>query len=394
MVKVGCDTGNQWILLYNTCTTPITLKRGRLTAAAGYPPYTPPHCPGTTHCPEFFAGNLSELVLQPGPIPATISVHYLPLDYGQDTGSILVESDAGDVVVELKGNGGAEGIAVETFQVEAPPLVDWLVMIDPSPSFVSKRAGVRANLESLMRQWSGLSADQRWSFAPADGAPDAGVALLATGEGQTWFHSLDSTLTRDAGFIAEALAAFDTLPVGSEVEACIGPAVQVLSASGQGPRPGAYQSVICITDALEQSPAPSASLAALRALSPLHTTYSAVFGRTSSSCAIEAVDDGAHQALINTAGGVAAGICWPDWWVDFRPFEHGPCSQHTYYLRHWVDSVTLVVVDGQAVPAIDAQGRPAWHLDTTQRNALVFEAAHAPSPGSTLEVRYTWSCGP
>lgn len=285
-------------------------------------------------------------------------------------------------VVALAGQGDFGGPTTDTFRSDARAIVDWLLMVDTSPSFSARRADVRDNVERLLRRPSVECADLRVAFAPADGAADAGVRFSTNDAGSSWTSSLGDD------FVNRALGAFDALPAGSETEACIAPAAQLMS--GEPVRDGGHLFGLCITDALEQSPDPMAALTAFRGSRTTgQHSWGVVSGLTSSTCSIENADDGVHAALVQASNGVRGDICVADWASAVSPAS-SPCTQRlTFFLNDRPRSANELVVriDGQAPPA------SAWSYDASN-NAVVFVAGHEPQPGATLTVDYTPACLP
>jgi hypothetical protein len=253
-------------------------------------------------------------------------------------------------------------------------------MVDTSPSFAPRRAAVRANLATWLAQSYLRCLDLRWAFAPADGAPDAGVTFALNDAGSAW------TSTLDPDFSTRALSAFDALPAGSETEACVGPAAALMQSVP--PRDGGVFGGLCLTDALEQSPTPMASLAQLQARlpGPASTTWSVV-GGFSPGCAVEAQDDGVHGALVTASNGAKESICAPSWWASFTPLGFPTCGARSQYFLGSRPTVTSleVRVDGVLVPMT------AWSYDAAD-NSVRFSSA--PPLGSTITVRYVPTCSP
>lgn len=385
-VRRDCNSPNRNVQLYNTCARPLTVQSVVVGAAAGEGPGGP-NCPGTTPCPEFFlvSGPAPATVIQPGiSTPLLLTLRYRPINYGADTGAVIVSTlEEGDLVVALQGRGDLNQETVDTFRQDPLPIIDVLVMVDASPSFVPKRASVRAGLTPMLTWMSSTCFDARWGFAAADGAPGAGVQLLANDAGVRW------TSSGDPRFVERALSAFDALPVGSEQEACIGPAADVLQDAGA--RPGSFLSALCVTDALEQSPSPMASLQAIQAQrTGSRFSWSAVTARSTSTCAVEAADDGVHGGLVNAAYGTHQDLCDPAWGLNLVGNPSPICGYRTqFYLtsRPASPSELELTIDGQPVPAAD------WTLDATS-NAVVFAPGKAPTPGQTLEIKYRVACVP
>ncbi len=378
-VKQGCAAANRSLQLFNSCAVPLTIDSVVVIAGAGQAPGTR-DCPGVSPCPEFFLVSGTSGTLQPG-ASAFVSVKYRPLDLGSDTGALAVSvRDVGPTLIALTGRGDVGGEQVDTFRDEPLSVVDVLAMVDTSPSFASKRAGVRANFEAWLGSNSLRCTDLRWAFAPADGAADAGVAFALNDAGSAWTSSLEPD------FVARALSAFDALPAGSETEACIGPAVELMQ--NVAPRDGGSFAGLCVTDALEQSTTPMVRLQQLRARTP-SMTWNAVTGLASSSCSVEAADDGVHAALVQASNGAREDLCTPQWWNAFTPLGFPTCGARSqYYLTTRPTPGSLEVrVNGTLIPQTD------WSWDATS-NAVSFVAGHAPPLGSTIEARYSPICVP
>jgi hypothetical protein len=203
--RSDCAAASRTAQLSNTCSTPITLESVRVNSG------------------PFVISNFPAVpTIGPGQSLA-LPVLYTPLAAGLETGTIsVVVKDAETQVLALQGLGELATAVVDTFRDDAWPVVDVLVMVDTSPSFASKRAAVRANLASWLSSRFFTCIDARWAFAPADGAPDAGVAFALNDAGSAWTSRLESD------FVGRALSAFDALPTSSETEACIGPAATLM----------------------------------------------------------------------------------------------------------------------------------------------------------------------
>jgi hypothetical protein len=367
-VAQGCNSPNRNVQLYNACSSALTLTTVELIGAPG--------------AAEFFLvrGLSPGTVLLPGSsTPAVLSFKYAPLDFGLDTAVLRIATpEAGDSILSLTGRGAALAQQVDTFRQESLAMIDMLVMVDASPSFVPKRANVRANLSPLLTRMTNGCFDARLGFAAADGAPGAAVRLLPNDAGASW------TSSTDPRFVELALSAFDALPIGSEVEACIGPAADLVQDAGL--RAGVFSSGLCITDALEQSPSPLTSLQSIRA--PF--MWSTVTAFATSTCGVESADDGVHQNLVNLSSGVREDICNPTWWQSFVGLTSPVCGlRDTFYLTSRPASPPQLElrIDGRLVPDSD------WTLDVA-RNAVVFAPARGLAPGETLVVVYGVACVP
>lgn len=250
-----------------------------------------------------------------------------------------------------------------------------LVMVDPSPSFVPQRAVVRDNLRPLLWLLNYGCTDARVGIAPADGA-DAGVQPVPNDAGVRW------TSSGTPDFEDLVLSALDALPVGSEVEACVGPAAELMADAGV--RAGSRFAGVCITDALEQSPHP---LASLQRIQSVNTSWSVVasFG---AACSAESLDDGVHQSLIDASNGLRGDICDPSWSGIFSFGTTCNPRRGVYYLTNRPTGPVEVRVDGGLIPGAD------WALDVAA-NSVGFHPGRAPAPGTPIEISYvSLSCQP
>jgi hypothetical protein len=387
---VNCNSTSLTVGLYNQCASPITIERIDLVKPGGQPAGGP-DCPSVTACPSFFlTSSLPRGTILAPNTSATVRVKHRPLATGPEDGALRVDTDTGQsITIVLRGVGGEPTVAVDTWPPGDSSQLDLVWLIDASPSFVPKRAAVRANLLPVLAYSRATSAchDFRWAFAAAEGAADAGAKLLTSDAGLTWFSA------RSPDFEAQALSALDSLPVGSEDEACVGPAAQLLTAPDSGIRPGAPLSLLCVTDALDHSPDPMASLAALRALGPFWG-WSVFGGMASSTCPIEATDDGVHAALAAAGGGTFEDICEPYWGSSLLPADSF-CGLRTYFTlaQRSASPELTVTVDGQPVPPIGPLGDLIWRYEHTT-NSVEFQPASAPAYGSTVQIRYGIACVP
>lgn len=381
-VKNGCNSHLRNVVIYNTCTAPVVIDAVEMRAAAGEPPQGP-NCPGTAPCPEFtLASSIPAGTIIPGAGTASFSVQYRPINYGPDRGAVVISERGGpESIVALSGVGDANALNTDTYRFDPLPIVDVLVMVDTSPSFVPKRASTRDNLMPLLTRLGNGCFDARFAFAAADGAADAGVKLQPNDAGESWSSS------NDPSFISRALSAFDSLPIGSEEEACIGPAADLIDDAGI--RDGGGFSGICVTDALEGSANPSAALARIQShvQRPSLVTWSAIANYGATTCTVEAADDGKHSSLVTASNGVREEICGPQWGqslVSFGSF----CSPRTrLYLTSRPAGPIEVRVDGTLVPTSN------WNYDASN-NSVDFIPNSVPPAGVTITITYGQACVP
>ncbi len=370
-VPLGC-AATRTVQVYNTCSFALRIDSLRVGAGAGEQPGGP-NCSGPLPCPEFHlvSGVNDGTVLAPAGV-TSFQVRYQPINFGSDTGAFVFSVSGAELVFSVQGRGDSPGTVVDTFRDEPLPVVDWLMMVDTSPSFTSRLADVRDNVRRLLSTPRLQCVDLRVAFAPAEG--DAGVSFALNDAGAAW------TSTLEADFLDRALGAFDALPASSEHEACIGPAAQL--AQGQR-RDGGSLHGFCVSDALEQSVNPTAAL-------PSFSSWSAIVATAESSCAVESIDDGVHQSLVQTSHGALADICDPLWGEALIGIGGFPCgARSSFHLTAQPRAVASLEVraNGQPLPVAD------WFYDAAM-NAVTFQPGALPPRGTTITVTYDVSCSP
>lgn len=363
-VRLTCTSATQTFTISNICSSSLVLSAPRIA--------------GST---EFVVMNGWRTGAQLEPGSLTVEVAYRPTNYGADTGA-LVLSEVGSVehVVSLQGRGDMRPDQTDVFRDEPIALVDLLIMVDPSPSFVSRRADVRSNLARVVQGLASASCntDLRIAVAAADGDPSANVTLLSTDAGQRW------TSSNDPAVVDRVLSAYDSLPIGSETEACIGPAADLISDAGLRGRFAG----LCITDALEQTPAPTAALQRIRNLTD-GGTYSLswdVVAGLEPSCGVEAVDDGVHASLI-THGNSVVDVCNPTWSDAFRSGCGGFPTRTEYPLSARPEGAIEVRLNGVLLSPVE------WSYDPTNNSIRIF-VPPVPEQVRQIEVSYRSACVP
>ena len=383
-IPLTCGTPTREGRIYNQCAEPVVIESVVIAHAAGVAPGTP-GCRGPAPCPEFsiLSGIPAGTVLPSGGPGVPFTLAYQPLDFGADTGALVISArDRSPLLFSLWGRGALPARNTDTYRNDPPlPVVDVLVMVDTSPSFRPRRKNVRDNLLPILNYLGNGCFDARFALAPADGDPAAAVQLQVNDAGQRW------TASSDPQFVARALSAFDALPVGSELEACIGPAADLIDDAGV--RDGGLFSGICITDALEQSVDPLGALARLqrRVRSPYSARWSSIAG-AGGRCSVEAHDDGVHDWLVTSSFGVREDVCNPAWGRSLVGFGSTCSRRSQYYLSSRPVGPIEVRIEGVLIPSTN------WTYDASQ-NAVAFLPAFAPPPGATLTFTYdTAFCSP
>lgn len=361
-VKTGCSSATRTFDVYNTCTSPLTVTTPQLSGA------------GFELVSTFPSGELAGS----STTPLQFSVRYAPTVYGPSTGAVTMTVDGFEYFTALQGRGDIGGPSVDTFSQGALPVVDLVVMVDTSPSFAHRRANTRTNLRQVLTR-AGRCADLRAAVAPADGDADAGVSFALNDAGSAW------TSNRDVDFFDRVLGAFDSLPTGSETEACVGPAAALMQTTTR--RDGGVLG-LCITDALEQTPNAAAAFQTFSGGRP--ASWAAVFASSASTCAVESVDDGVHQSLVQSSNGLLADVCNADWgsalYAGIGYFECGYRS--IFYLTSVPASAAAI-----EVRVNDQVVTTGWSYDSMS-NAVQFARNAEPAAGSTIVVTHTPACVP
>lgn len=358
-VTAGCPSISRSVSLYNVCNTPVAVTDASVTGDFALTRFTP-----------------MQTVLVGGP-PADISVRIQPTALGPRTGILRIGTTAGEQLVSLRANVDPSSRSVDVFrQGTEPQRIEALMVVDTSPSFAPQRAATRARLSNVLVSWTAICADLRVGFVAAEADADAGVQLALNDAGAAWTRS-------DApDFEALVLSAFDALPPSSETEGCVGPAAAVLLDAGLPA--GGNARVLCVSDALEQSPTPIASLSALRAHFGTFQ-WDVVTGTSSSTCSVEAHDDDlTHSSLTSAANGQRVDVC-SSWSSNFVVGGFGCGYRSVFYLTSPPRGEIEVRVDGQLVPTSD------WTYASAD-NTVRFTVP--PPSNSLVEVSYDRPCSP
>lgn len=317
------------------------------------------------------------VTIEPGGTPLSVQLKYVPFDLGIDEAALLIETrEQGTLVVSLSGNGDVHDPAVDTYAIDPKNRFDFVFVVDTSPSFAPYRPVIRQRIEGILRSMNSRCVDARAAFMPADVGAGSSVDFSRSTVGEVW------TPIADPDFVNRSLSAFDALPTGSEVEGCIGPLSQRLPASGA--RTGIPLVAMCISDALEQSVNPLASLTAVRSQFP-SLRWTAAVGTPASTCPIESIDNGIHQQLTSAGEGERYDVCRPERWLG-STFGNDTCSiERLFYLNNTPENGEVsVTLNG----ALAAPG--TWQYDATQR-AVRFTPGVLQG-GDMVTLRYVPAC--
>lgn len=387
VVAQTCSSPLRTVHLYNICAQPIRLADVRLASAGGVAAGSPA-CPGPTPCPEFRLVSAAGSVLEPGQTPARLTLQYRPIDYGADSGALAIVVDApggerSTHVVSLNAMGDARMRNQDSFVIERRGKLDLLFVIDDSPSFAPRQAAVQQNLRELLtRATANRPLDLQVGVTTTDDtATGAQGSLLASPQGVKIFTDAMPDL------VDQVLAAAAVGASGSETETCLSAAAKALTGPKAADpahnlgfsRAGATLTVVCITDAREQTSPLHPSVSSLSTLPGL--TWSVV-GPFSNACAVEALDDGVHAQLVQSFFGDRIDVCSTSpWFVNWR-IPARPARTLFFLTARPLPSTLNVFVDGVLVPP------SSWTYDAAS-NAVQLSPALLPiDGGNTVRVEY------
>jgi hypothetical protein len=368
-VRQPCASARRSFAIYNVCPYPVALEAPVLSGSAEFRLLTP--WPQGAQLP---ANGTSGSI--------TFEMQYTPAASGPASATLQVKAiDKRPLTVSLMGTGDVVARNTDVYRDDPQTLADVLFMVDPSPSFLARRPSVRANLEEILRGFENVKScrDTRVAIAPADGDPNANVQFVRSDAGASW------TSTSDPAFVARVLGAFDALPVGSEIEACAGPAADLITDAGLTRRFAGF----CITDALEQTPAPAAALQRIKDLTDGGTQRFSwsVVGGTDAACGVEAVDDGVHASLL-TPGMTLDNVCNESW---SSRYLFGGCGwggpRLEYFLTSRPSGNIEVRIDTVLLASSD------WTYDSTNNSVRILVPA-VPEQRRTIEISYDVACVP
>lgn len=365
-VREGCSAPSRTVSLFNSCAHPIELQTATLSS------------PGL----DFHLSNVpaqGSVVAPNSASPLQLTVSFTPQAGGTQTQTLVLRVEATDFLVTLTGTGEAQQEQVDTFSFTRYPRQDAVVVVDTSPSFAPRRAEVRASVSSLLSGLQQRCGEARVAFLPAEGA-EVAVDFARGDAGQAW------TWNTGPDFVARALETFDALPASSEEESCVAPLAAALPDAGV--RADEALVVACYTDALEQTRDAGARLDEVAALTDAGFSFSAVVGFPSSTCALEAPDDGTWAQLVLQHGGQTYDVCQ----MPLFGVIPEPC-RNRFFLTAPPAMPPVVRLDGAAVPLLE-DGGVAWFFDTTE-NSLVFDPSVLMTPGThRITASYTAACVP
>lgn len=375
IVREGCTVPTRTLSLSNVCARAVLVSQLSVD-----PPY-------------FASGVRSNIALTQGQAFA-FTVGVMPFStVGRRDGVLRVKlQDGVETLINLSARSEPPTRQTDTFHFDARALTDLVLVLDDSPSFARQHTNVRAELNRMSTWLTLMKANLNTRVAV--------TSTDVTNNGARGrFRTADAGVRWAAGDEASFSSTFDELTrlttSGAEQQSCIEAAARALTeplasdpqANAGFRRLGAELGVVCITDDIEHSTAAGAWRAQLQALDAGHHFTYSVVGPFSSSCAVDAVDDGGtHAANVTPFNGVTTDICGP--WELYSIGTFGGGQRTTFFLSSTpVFSSLAVVFDGVALPAQSG----AWRYDSTT-NAIIVDPSILGLDPRELTITYENAC--
>jgi hypothetical protein len=400
-----CSSPTRTITVYNTCSSPITIRGVSMQAPAGQAAGGP-QCPGTQPCPEFFLVQspfipASGLTLTQGSAPLTLQVRYSPLDLGSDSGAIGLDvTQSGQQVqylVATQGRGDVTGRQTDTFMQDRQPRADILLVVDDSCSMADKQTNLANNFSSFIQYAVSANVDYQIGVTTTDTYLNAGH-LRQTGASGRFLtnttpnvQSLFSTLVRvgTGGSGSEQ-------PLEGATRALTPPNIAGVNAGFV--RQDANLAVVVVSDAEDQSNQPVSYyenlLINVKGFSNLSRFTFSVIGPFLPSSPSGCVYDGfgaatRYTSLVTRTGGVREEICNTNWSATLQGLGRTAFGFRTqFFLTNTPDQSQggiNVLINGTPAP-------PSTYMYDAASNSIRFQPNTTPQPGQTLTIDYATTC--
>jgi hypothetical protein len=400
-----CSSPNKTVTIYNTCSSPITIRGVSMASAAGQSAGGP-SCPGNQPCPEFFLVQTPNipaagLTLNQGSTPVTLQVRYSPLDIGTDSGAVALDVvQSGQTVqylVAMQGRGDTVGRQTDTFQQDRQPKADILLVVDDSCSMYDKQTNLANNFTSFIQYAVTANVDYQIGVVTTDVATNG--VLRTTGAGGKFLtnttpnvQSLFSTLVR----VGTVGSGFEQ-PLEQATRALTSP--NIAGANAGFIRQDANLAVVVVSDAEDQSNQPPSYyenlLINVKGFSRLSNFTFSTIGPFMSFAPSGCSYDGAgsaqrYMSLINRTGGVREEICNTNWATALQGLGRTAFGFRTqFFLTNTPDTsggnAINVLINGQPAP-------PSTYMYDAASNSIRFLPNATPQPGQTLTVDYATTC--
>ncbi|MCU0695326.1 MAG: choice-of-anchor D domain-containing protein [Myxococcaceae bacterium] len=399
-----CSSPTRTITVYNTCSSPITIRGVTMQAPAGQSAGGP-QCPGNQPCPEFFlvqspfipAGGLT---LSQGSMPLTLQVRYSPLDLGTDSGAIGLDvTQSGQQVqylVAIQGRGDVTGRQTDTFQQDRQPRADILLVIDDSGSMFDKQLSLSNNFSSFIQYAVTANVDYQIGVTTTDVSQNG--VLRTTGAGGRFLTNTTPNVQSHFSNLVRVGTS------GSATEQAFEGATRALTspniagANAGFVRPDANLAVVVVSDAGDQSNQPVSYyenlLINVKGFSNLSRFTFSVIGpflpTAPSGCSYDSPGQATrYTSLITRTGGVREEICNTNWAAALQGLGRTAFGFRTqFFLTNTPDQSQggiNVLINGQPAP-------PSTYMYDAASNSVRFQPNTTPQPGQTLTVDYATTC--
>lgn len=401
-IKKGCRSPNREVVVYNTCTTSVTVNQIRMGQGAS---------------PEFSVQSNVGLprTLQAGQ-SMTFSVRYKPNDLGPDqaTVDIVNSSPITPVSHVVLGEGISTNEVKDVFQQASKGEMDVLFVIDDSNSMNDKQQNLAKNLQSFLQFATQLQADFQIAvtttdvdcrpggrYTPVNGIckrpprPDIPLAGCFRGTPKVLTPQTPDLLTKFSQNVKVGLR-------GSGNEQGIHASYLALQPDRlKGCNKGflrnnATLSIIYVADEPDSSPLNNSDYVkfflSLKNNKPDQVRVSSVVGPTPNGCIVNGFKVKAAPNYLDMAKqlkGVQANICASNWastLSQLGSLTFGLKSE--FFLSQPAEAGSIQVkVNGTLIP----QGNQGWNYNNSNMS-ITFSKAGIPQPGATIEVSYKAKC--
>jgi hypothetical protein len=397
LVTTNCASRNETVLIYNTCPTPIDIKK--ISWANGQ-----------SNGFQIVSAAKTPFTIQPQKEASIVLRYKATAPPKKQTAVLHVEHSFGAIsplVANLAAEGTDKTEQTDTFKQPNAAQADVLFVIDNSCSMGDEQSSLSRNVGSFIQWATTLKAD--FHFAITTTEVDA-RAKFKPGEfrGTVTKVFTKNTPNLVASFQAAAKVGTNTLGQESGLDG----AYEALQPKMlQGPNKGflrtdASLSIIAISDEADQSKqAVQFYLNFFKGLKGGPRTdqfkFHSVIGYdtktkqnkcstgngSGSGSSQDPYSSGRYLAMSQATNGIVASICNTAWSSVFQKIGLLTFAQRKdYYLSRPADPKSIVVkVDGQVV----SNGSSTWNYDA-QSNAIVFVTA--PKGGATITVTYKVIC--
>ncbi len=424
-LKVGCSSSERSLHIYNTCNTPVTIKKLEVQAAAGQPAGGA-NCSSASACPEFtLVGQptipTGGLQLQPGgSAPVSLKVKYLPIDVGSDSGAIALDAiqngQSITSLVGLKGNGDSRGVQIDTYAQEFKPKADILLVVDDSCSMENKQNSLGANFDSFITFAKSADVDYQIGVTTTtnqacDPTPFGCAASMSKGpSGRLVTDSITNLkfVTPATPALADVFARLVKVGIaGSALEQALATSVLALTPPLIGNenagflRPEASLAVVIVSDAADQSPEPVTyyqnllvNVKGIERLSSFSfNTITPTLNSPPLNCTYDdtTANSSRFAPIVSFTSGVSEEICNTNWSIALQTLGKTAFGYRTQFFLNGTPDLAkqdiIVRINGVVTP----NGPSTWEYEAVT-NSVKFNPVATPAPGSSMDIEYVQAC--